>query len=82
MWICNMKIKIINGTQEFNLYFDSKEDLQKVHAQIVEALTDSSNTKGARYTRDGDSKLFPSLFLKNSVIEIDEITEENKIFMF
>ncbi|NML69176.1 hypothetical protein HHL23_05140 [Chryseobacterium sp. RP-3-3] len=59
-----MKIKILNGTQEFNLYFNNKEDLQKVHAQIVEAVTDPNNTKGAHYLRDGDSKLFPSLFLK------------------
>jgi len=73
MWFLRfMVIKIINSFKEFSLTFESEEDFIKIHEQILEALTDDSNTKGVFYEQDSSSKFFPALFLKNSIIEIEK----------
>jgi len=49
----------------------------KIHEQILEALTDDSNTKGVYYEHENTSKFFPALFLKSTVVEIDK--GDNKV---
>jgi len=67
-----MTIKIISSFKEFSLSFVNEEDFKKIHEQILEALTDDSNTKGVFYEQENSSKFFPALFLKSSVIEIEK----------
>lgn len=71
-----MMIRIRSVIQVFALRFDTDEEFKKVHLQIVEALTDDTNTKGVHYEKGEISQMFPALMLKNSVIEIDK--DENK----
>lgn len=67
-----MVIKIISSLKEFTLSFENEEEFVKIHEQILEALTDDSNTKGVFYEKESTSQFFPALFLKNTVIEIDK----------
>lgn len=69
-----MVIKIISSFKEFTLSFESEADFKEKHEQIVEALTDESNTKGVYYEQEKSSSFFPALFLKNAVIEIQKTT--------
>ena len=70
-----MIIRIRSSVQVFALTFENDEEFKKIHHQIVEALTDSNNTKGVNYEKDGIVRMFPALLLKNSIIEIDKDSE-------
>jgi len=72
-----MVIKIISSFKEFILNFESEVEFIKIHEQILEALTDDSNTKGVYYEHENTSKFFPALFLKSTVVEIDK--GDNKV---
>ncbi|GEM_PF-6985807 len=66
-----MVIKIISSFREFILSFENEDDFKKIHEQILETLTDDSNTKGVYYEQEEFSQFFPALFLKSSVIQIE-----------
>ena len=72
-----MVIKIISSFKEFILSFESEAEFIKIHEQLLEALTDDSNTKGVYFEHDNTSKFFPALFLKSAVVEIDK--GDNKV---
>lgn len=83
MWCMNiMTIKIISSFKEFTLSFESEEAFIKIHEQVLEALTDDSNTKGVFYEQNTSSQFFPALFLKSSVIEIDKGDKKDAVVIF
>lgn len=65
-----MKIEIKTPIEKTTLEFDNEEYFKKIHAEIIEAITDDLNIKGVYYEKEGSGTMFPALLLKNSLITV------------
>jgi len=74
-----MKVKIDTVNESYTLPFSTKELFELFTEQVKVALLDETNTKGAKYESDKTSMYFPSLLLKNSVVEI---SKDSQVFFF
>lgn len=63
-----MKIEIKTPIEKTTLEFENEEYFKKIHAEIIEAITDDLNIKGVYFEKDGSGTMFPALLLKNSII--------------
>lgn len=68
-----MKIRIQNTTLTQILSFDDEKEFKKIQLQITQALLDKENSQTVIFNQNKIVKIFPSLFLKNSVIEFIEV---------
>lgn len=68
-----MKIRIQNTTLTQILSFDDEKEFKKIQLQITQALLDKENSQTVIFNQNRIVKIFPSLFLKNSVIEFIEV---------
>lgn len=64
-----MKIRIQNTTLKQILSFDDEKEFKKIQLQITQALMDKENIQTVIFNQNEIIKIFPSLFLKNCVIE-------------
>lgn len=64
-----MNIKIRNGQNHSNLQFDESGEYDRFYMQMMEALEDETNSQVVIYETLHSSKLFTSIYLKNSLIE-------------
>lgn len=77
-----MKIEIKTPIEKTTLEFDNEEYFKKIHAEIIEAITDDLNIKGVYYEREGSGTMFPSLLLKNSLITVHTASDSSSASPF
>lgn len=73
-----MFIRIKTSFHDFTLNFNTIEELKKIYLAITDALVDSTNKKGVVYISGEMIQLFPGSLLKNSVIEVNGLLEDEK----
>ncbi|MDQ1159883.1 hypothetical protein QE422_000251 [Chryseobacterium sp. SORGH_AS 447] len=72
-----MKIEIKTPIEKTTLEFDNEEYFKKIHAEIIEAITDDLNIKGVYYEKEGSGTMFPALLLKNSLITVHTASDSS-----
>ncbi len=72
-----MKIEIKTPIEKTTLEFDNEEYFKKIHAEIIEAITDDLNIKGVYYEKEGSGTMFPALLLKNSLITVHKASDSS-----
>lgn len=77
-----MKIEIKTPIEKTTLEFDNEEYFKKIHAEIIEAITDDLNVKGVYYEREGSGTMFPALLLKNSLITVHTASDPSSASPF
>lgn len=77
-----MKIEIKTPIEKTTLEFDNEEYFKKIHAEIIEAITDDLNIKGVYYEREGSGTMFPALLLKNSLITVHTASDSSSASPF
>ena len=77
-----MKIEIKTPIEKTTLEFDNEEYFKKIHAEIIEAITDDLNIKGVYYEKEGSGTMFPALLLKNSLITVHTASDSSSASPF
>lgn len=77
-----MKIEIKTPIEKTTLEFDNEEYFKKIHAEIIEAITDDLNIKGVYYEKEGSGTMFPALLLKNSLITVHTASDPSSASPF
>ncbi|PQA90963.1 hypothetical protein B0A69_19725 [Chryseobacterium shigense] len=74
-----MRIKIQNSTSKHILSFDDEKEFKNFQLMITAALLDKENTHTVVFNKDEKIKIFPSLLLKNSIIEFIGVDDNDDI---
>lgn len=74
-----MKIKIQNTAIKEILSFNDDKEFKKIQLQISQALLDKENTQTVVFNKDEQIKVFPSLLLKNSMIEFIGVEDNSDL---
>lgn len=75
-----MKIILFNAGRSETFNFENEVQFKDFREILKVCVMDSTNTKSVTYVKDGVEKIYPSLFIKSSLIEI--IKNEDKGFVF
>jgi hypothetical protein len=75
-----MKIILFNARRSEIFNFENEVEFKDFREMLKACVIDSTNTKSVTYVKDGVEKIYPSLFIKSSLIEIVE--KEVKGFVF
>ena len=75
-----MEILIFNGGKSETLHFDNAEEFNNFRKQIRDCIADETNTRSLVYIKNGVERIYPSLAVKASIIEIVE--KKDKVFVF
>lgn len=75
-----MKIILFNAGRSETFNFENEVELKDFREMLKVCVMDSTNTKSVTYVKDGVEKIYPSLYIKSSLIEI--IEKEVKTFVF
>lgn len=75
-----MKIILFNAGRSEVFNFENEVEFKDFREMLKACVIDSTNTKSVTYVKDGAEKIYPSLFIKSSLIEI--IKNEVKGFVF
>ena len=75
-----MKILIFNGGKSETLHFENAEEFNNFRQQIKECISDETNTRSLVFIKDGVEKIYPSLAVKVSKIEIIEKKDNTFVF--
>ncbi|GAA5084333.1 hypothetical protein GCM10023210_04050 [Chryseobacterium ginsengisoli] len=74
-----MRIKIQNSTSKHILSFDDENDFKNFQMMITTALLDKENIQTVVFSKDENITIFPSLLLKNSIIEFIGVEDNNDL---
>lgn len=75
-----MKIILFNAGRSETFNFENEVEFKDFREMFKVCVMDSTNTKSVTYVKDGVEKIYPSLFIKSSLIEI--IEKDVKTFVF
>ncbi|MGE8526157.1 hypothetical protein [Chryseobacterium rhizosphaerae] len=74
-----MRIKIQNSTSKHILSFEEEKEFKNFQMMITTALLDKDNIQTVVHSKDENIKVFPSLLLKNSIIEFIGVEDNNDL---